>query len=483
MSNELLKPFLNQVLQGNALDVLKQLPDNSIDCLVTSSPYYALRTYGTPPQIWQPKPNEFTHDFATCEHAFVKTDTTLHSGRGGKSQKFSEQEPVKDTPISYAFCAKCGAWRGELGQEPNPDLFLDHLLLIFAQVKRVLKPTGTCWVNLADTYSGSGGAGGDYNEGGIKEGQPRYKQARKQRIPRKSLMNVPKKFAIRMVEDLGFILRNDIIWHKPNVLPQSAKDKFTPDFEYVFFFVKSEKYYFETQYEPLSDATLKEIQKAYTGQATKDYDAASAQNPSDTKRRILKKFAPIGGVKKAGGDNATYSGNEYVPNLQLGRQKRTVWRISTKPFKGAHFAVYPKDLIRPMLQAGCPAQVCNKCGAMSRTTYEETRVNTRPGIDVLKDKSGTDADPNKELHKGDLSKYRQKIIRTPTSVATCNCNAGFHAGVVLDPFIGSGTARLVAQELGLDFIGIELKPEYAEMARTRRFMTLPVMTCLFVQRL
>jgi hypothetical protein len=229
-------------------------------------------------------------------------------------------------------------------------------------------------------------------------------------------------------------------------------------------------------------------------------------------------------------------------NHPLGRVKRSVWRISVKPFKGAHFAVFPAELIETPILAGCPQYVCKICGQPRKTIIEraerdtgselkhakrdklaykvgstsilrvsgsinatkwriahpdkilglssctcgshggvcdtcgkplaatmtEQRLATRPGNDVGNDKSGTDADPNQALHNSDLSKYRQAIVRTvDTETELCTCTDKYVPGIVLDPFIGAGTTAIVAKRLGRDWLGIELKQEYVDMALKR----------------
>lgn len=166
-----------RVLIGNCAEILKTLPSESIDCVVTSPPYWGLRDYKTEPVEWP------------------------------------------------------DGWRGQLGLEPTPQLYIQHLVGIFDEVKRVLKDTGTCWVNLGDTYGGTTKTD-------------------------KSLAQIPSRFAIAMT-DAGWILRNEIIWWKRNCMPSSVKDRFTVDFEKLFFFVKSKKYYFEQQLEPVAECSIK----------------------------------------------------------------------------------------------------------------------------------------------------------------------------------------------------------------------------------
>ena len=265
------------IIQGDALTILKTLPDESVDCVVTSPPYFGLRDY----QV-----------------------------------------------------------NGQLGLEPNIHTYLEKLLSIFDGVKRVLKPTGTCFVNLGDSYSGSGKGGGDT---GLSKERYRpellnYKTNRgvkpstKTGLPSKCQCCVPERFVIGMVEH-GWLKRNTIIWHKINCMPQSAKDRFTNDFEYVFFFVKSSNYYFGQQFDPLSPATIADVRNE-TGRHT--YKDSKYQDS-------------VGDPDKP----SWYRGKTFV-NSEQGRNKRCVWSIPTAPCKEAHFATFPPDLIRPMILAGCP---------------------------------------------------------------------------------------------------------------------------------
>ena len=205
-------------------------------------------------------------------------------------------------------------WRGQLGLEPTPQLYIQHLVGIFDEIKRVLKKTGTCWVNLGDTYGGTGDKG--------KHKDPKYADGRNGQSvavngtqTAKSLVQIPSRFAIAMT-DSGWILRNEIIWHKPNCLPSSVKDRFTVDFEKLFFFTKSKRYYFEQQLEVATEPI---------GRAVKL------------------------GAKTLGGDavlGSPANRPDRKPFINNGRRnKRTVWSIPTRPYKGAHFAVFPPELV------------------------------------------------------------------------------------------------------------------------------------------
>lgn len=447
----------NSVINGNSLEVVKLLPDNSVDMVVTSPPYYALRNYGVD---------------------------------------------------------------GQIGLEETPELYIERLITLFREIRRVLKPTGTCWVNIGHTRAGNkkGNTNGTgksnldttsfiHGKNSIKQkdGVNRNDFVKKTKI-KHGLLGIPQMFVMAMQQD-GWIWIDEIHWWKRNCMPQSAKRHFTTDYEFIYVFAKDyDKYYFETQYESYSEVTISRVlqpnfanQKGgpkdygkngvnssmsarntlenlatkikfggnkaagygnsvysgkewvpktvggynspeYNGQATKDYDSANAQNPSDTKRRILERMFS----------------NDYV-----GRIKRTTWDVTTKPFKGSHFAVFPPDLIDTPIKAGCPLFICSKCGKPSSQEYTEFRVNTRPGMDTGNGKSGTKADPNNGLHNSELSRFRQQIVRIPDGLTmACSCMAETLPGIILDPFFGSGTTGLVANELGRDFIGIELSEEY-----------------------
>jgi DNA modification methylase len=263
----------NKIYLGNALPLLESFPSASINQCVTSPPYYGLRTYNARVQ-WN-------------------------------------------------------GWTGELGLEPTIKMYIEHLMLIFNQVKRILRKDGSCWVVIADSYSDK----------------------------TKSLLLIPERFVIAMRYN-GWIVRSKPIWQKGNVMTSSAKDRYTIDYENLFVFTKSQKYYWKTQYQPYAKSTLSQIGTNYQGQGLKDYEDNNVQNPSDVKRRIIasmnrKKLPRFGGNKQAGGQNATYSGKEWVPS-ENGSLKRTVWKINTKGSDIAHYAVYPEELVRNMVDAGSP---------------------------------------------------------------------------------------------------------------------------------
>ena len=330
-----MKKYVNKIIQGDTLKVLKTLPDEIINCCVTSPPYWGLRNYNTTPQIWDGDEN--------CEHTWLVHQTPPKGGKT-KSENMPKvgsnlKEQIDGISIRFGyesrFCIKCGAWKGELGLEPTFELYIKHLCDIFDEVKRVLRKDGTIWVNLGDSYNGNktGNTNGIYKNRIDKSkswaNSDSFKKA-EQDIPAKSLCLIPQRFAIEMV-NRGWILRNTIIWHKPNCMPSSAKDRFTVDFEYLYFFSKSKKYYFEQQFEPYQ-FPLDRWGGIYTD--------GNVPNSKYLKENI----DPAQITKRP----RSFRSNEK------GRNKRTVWKIPTKPFPDAHFAVFPEALIETPIQAGCP---------------------------------------------------------------------------------------------------------------------------------
>jgi site-specific DNA-methyltransferase (adenine-specific) len=340
---------VNKIICGNCLEVMKDWPAEFVNCCITSPPYWALRDYGVD---------------------------------------------------------------GQLGLEKTFEEYIDKLCTIYNEVKRVLRKDGTCWINLGDTYSSkpTGSRGSKSNVWHRPSRDESMKVQIDAPFQEKSLCLIPERFAIEMV-NRGWILRNVIIWHKPNPMPSSAKDRFTVDFEYVFFFVKAKKYFFEPQYEPIAESTI-------------------GRGPVDFGGEKGRKYQP----DKA--DPNFRNGNEqwgrtfdYKKSSLLGRNKRCVWTIPTQPYPEAHFATYPEELVRPMIKAGCPRYVCNKCGQPRRKVYELGKVQSTGGGYVLHE-----GNPNK-LTKGKVKTTMIQREHHFKGYSDCGCNAGFSPGIVLDPFV------------------------------------------------
>jgi len=439
--NNIIRPHINTIIQGHAVDVLRTLPEKSLDVCVTSPPYYGLRDYDTKPLTWEEN---------DCDHEFDDYMTPLKPGQVEQTKyKNAIGSGAGQTKTLGRCCKKCRVWEGSLGNEPHFDMYITHLCDIFDEVHRVLKDDGTCWVNLGDTYSNSGGAGGDWVRG-KKAKANKWKQP-KIDYPRKSLLLIPFRFAIEMISR-GWILRNTIIWHKPSCLPSSAKDRFSNDFEYLFFFSKNPDYYFEQQFEPFKTINV-------------EYERNKKSKWGSRSKNTCKPNAD-----KYRGENAE---NTHCYGL-YGRNKRTVWSINPASSKEAHFAVFPEKLIETPILAGCPEYVCEKCGELKRKLYS---TNNPEGI------LGFKGIPNAKTPLGgffELEVYtenekRLKQGHNPTVYSSaefqgysqCSCNSKFIPGIVLDPFMGSGTTGIMAKKLLRNFIGIELNPSYVEMARNR----------------
>lgn len=358
----------NYIANGDCLELLKQLPDSCVDMCITSPPYFNLRDYGV---------------------------------------------------------------NGQIGSECDSSSYIDNLIAVFNEVRRVLKDNGSCWVNIDDVYSDQ------------------------------SLLCIPDRFKIKMTEN-GWLCRNEIIWHKPNAMPSSAKTRFNTDFEKMFFFTKRKKYFFQTQYEPLKSAVPKKNagRKNSTGKYESTEQEASVRQGMTKKRgekvifvrKELPKQEEFVSFMRSRTDtdsivenstlkrskvehwfrrdqsgfaypsvedwneikwllddwsdefkdidqrltSVTIETDDILKNSHKGRIKRAVWSINTKPFKGYHYAAYPEELVK-------------------------------------------------------------------TPILACTSEGG----IVLDPFSGSGTTAVVAKKLGRNYIGMDLNKDYVDLANKR----------------
>ena len=320
----------NHIYQGSVLDKIKDVESNSVQCVVTSPPYWGLRDYGTA---------EWIGGDSNCSH----WRESHQSSRTSTGQKKSVKSGGIADSIYKSKCKRCGAIRkdSQLGLEETPEEYVEKMIEVFRKIKEVLRDDGTLWLNLGDSYARQGGDSSeigrhwDDRKKNPINGHNRY--ANKIGLKSKDLVGIPWRVALALQQD-GWYLRQDIIWHKPNPMPESVQDRCTKAHEYIFLLSKSSKYY-------------------YNADAIKD-------NP--------------------------HYGQE------VGANKRSVWSINVKPYKDAHFAVFPEKL----------PELCIKAGS----------------------------------REGDI---------------------------VLDPFFGSGTTGWVAQRLKRKWLGIELNPEYIEIANKR----------------
>ncbi len=358
-----------QIIQGHVLDVLKQIPDNLVHCVITSPPYFpAIRDYHSDPVVW--------------------TD----------------------------------GWEGSLGDELTPFAYIDHLTSVFVEIKRIMRDDAVFWLNIGDTYAKNN----KWSEYGIK---------------RKDLIGMPWRIAFEL-QKKGFFLRQDNIWQKTNVMPESPPDRTTRSHEYIFQFTKSEKYYFDCEAikEKPAESSLKRIaQKTFEQQkgGEKDYGRTKV-NDYRSARRIIENFAK-----------------------NPGRRKRTVWPMSTANSKGSHFAVFPEELVKTCIlastsQKGC----CSQCGSQFVRSVNKIRFPTRPGVAIKKDVTKkSNRDPKRHC----------TITKTIGWLPSCDCvnETDIKPSIVLDPFSGYGTVGVVAVKLEKDYIGIELNTEYVHESKRR----------------
>jgi len=337
----------NVIFNEDCRNGLCKLPDKSIDCCVTSPPYYGLRDYGTA---------QWEGGNPDCKH-FVMGD--------GQSAGIKQQSNHGSLRTAKDVCPTCGANRidKQIGLEETPESYISQLVEIFTEVKRILKPAGTLWLNIGDSYAGSGRGKGDINKKGIQQ-KASYvgdftKPYRLKGYKNKDLIGIPWMLAFAL-RDAGWYLRQDIIWAKPNPMPESITDRCTKSHEYIFLLSKSVKYHFE--YEAIQTETQ--------------------GGEHDKRSRIGRKTYPtelINGIRNTG----------FYPKAN----KRDVWTVCSEPEPEAHFACFPQKLIVDCIKAGCPEK-----------------------------------------------------------------------GIVLDPFMGSGTTAVVARKLNRSYVGFELNPEYIKIA-------------------
>lgn len=349
---------LDTIYLGDSMSVLKTLPDKSVDCCITSPPYFNLRDYGTARWIGgDPDCDHICLPDSDVDEKYQSRMTSSHILR--RSRK---------------MCPKCGAIRedDQIGIEDSPEEYIANLVKVFSEVNRVLKDSGTLWVNIGDSYNGYKGRGNGDNYDTEWKGitghpaRPSGYGLEAKNLKPKDLIGIPWMLAFAL-RDSGWYLRQDIIWNKPNPLPESVIDRCTKSHEYIFLLSKSRQYFFD------ADAIKEESKWKNDPRAGKghiDYNGMRDGNKANSQRAFV--------------------------TITDRRNKRDVWTVALRPNKEAHFATFPEELIVPCALAGCPG-----------------------------------------------------------------------GGIILDPFMGSGTTAVVAKKLGRFFVGIELNPSYKAIADRR----------------
>ena len=469
-----------RLLCGHVLDLLRQLPERSVHCVVTSPPYLWLRDYGTEPQVWGGAAG-CAHEWAggtrrrvgrndTSPAVLARRAATYGTGTGAGSLVGNALAEA------VASCVLCGAWRGSLGLEPTVDLYVEHVVQVFREVWRVLRDDGSLWVNLGDSFApsstsnhGRGKARPATNGRGEPqvstgwENPPRFKAPG---LKPKDLVGVPWRVALALQAD-GWYLRRDIVWNKLNPMPESVTDRPSTAHEYVFLLTKRAKYFYDAEAvrEPLSEAVKARPLLQVFG-SREDVGQPGASLPR--RGSVTKKGALEGGHGTNGRDGAGMRMPEKWDN-PAGRNLRSVWSLASSPFPEAHFATYPVEIPTTAIKAGtsergcCPAcgapwaRVASKHFSPQEDVSEARGVRGAPGQKPLDRANGRDGYP-----RGSTSSI------TTGWRPTCSCPVQEPIPcTVLDTFNGAGTSGLAAARLGRSYTGIDLRQEYCGMTQRR----------------
>lgn len=369
-----------RVLIGDVLERLAELSNESVQCVVTSPPYWGLRDYGV---------------------------------------------------------------AGQIGLEPTPAEFLSKMVAVFREVRRVLRRDGTCWVNMGDSYAASPGQRKATDTAGSKQASNTGSVGAPSRsiagLKPKDLCGMPWRLAFALQED-GWWLRQDIIWSKPNPMPESVTDRCTKAHEYLFLLTKSSSYYYDADAIREAQATST-LERFAVGNAPRRLDGPKAISDGFVRRQS--------------------TGSE---GIRGGRNKRSVWSIPTEAFPEAHFATFPTKLVEPCILAGTSAAGC--CSVCGEPWYQMSeRIS-----EMVESAKGSTFDGGKTGARdgGDRTQSGPRFKKALRGWApSCNHGAPPTRCVVLDTFNGSGTTGVVALQHGCEYIGIELNPEYAAMSERR----------------
>jgi DNA modification methylase len=428
-----------EVLQGDCREVLKTLPSESVHCCVTSPPYWGLRDYGT--AQWEGgRPD--------CDHR-----DRIGGGTGEASAKQNTSAGSQFFQFKWK-CHKCGALSrdSQLGLEPTPDEYVAQMVAVFREVRRVLRHDGTCWLNLGDSYAGSWGA---YSYPGDSIAGRRFGADNNGNIARpvnskqvsglkpKDLTGIPWSVAFALRAD-GWYLRSEIIWAKPNPMPESVTDRPTKSHEQIFLLTKASRYF-------------------YDAEAIKESVNGNSHGGAAVSSIYAAKNAQTGGKATSG------LGKDWPDST---RNKRSVWTVATSPYSDAHFATFPPKLIEPCILAGTSARgCCAECGAPWERITESART-----FESGSGRSGNGINGKQPPVQG--AGYGDILLGPTISTTTtgwqpaCEHEGEPVACTVLDPFAGSGTVGKVALGFGRRAILIELNPKYCEMIQKRSEVTL-----------
>lgn len=503
---------VDRVICADVLEGLAGLPDGSVQMCVTSPPYWRQRAYeGDQVRVWPKIPSwNCAHRWGDDVPGDPRGGSGTQTNKHGRGECYSRGEPCG------AFCRRCGAWRGALGQEPTFELFVEHIVLIFREVRRVLRPDGCLFLNMGDAYASGwscnrrdviGQGSADMSErssrlsGGLKE---------------KDLIGMPWAVAFALRDD-GWWLRRDHIWWKPNPMPESPDDRCTTAHEYMFHLTKRARYVFDSNAikemgtSGPSDVKKMAEQRARIGGAHKEADDVLMRASRHTNigrmrgvgspmrtRRSVWEIEPAededtcpccgswttGNVWKLSTSQASY---EFCLGCKRYYTKREANRISKRIEAGpdgrdkiiktcscgredgwlAHFATMPTELVRPCIRAGSSeAGACAECAAPRKRVveveYVKSPVHGEGSVVGRHEASG------QNNFDGAGMPRLNKEVTTTGFEPTCDCDTEeTKPCLVLDPFFGSGTTGIVSVEEGRSYIGIDVSEEYCQLAEAR----------------
>lgn len=479
----------SRILVGDCLDVLRTLPEESVHCVVTSPPYWGLRDYGT--ATWE------GGDPACAHRGRLKprNDTTgagighgrFGSTRGNQPGKRAYAVPVRDV-------CRCGARRldAQLGLEPTPEEYVSTIVDVFREVRRVLRSDGTLWLNIGDSYAGSWGNYSGQNRGAGRQrkiargsvapnaaydGLEEYRPAASHQLPGlkpKDLVMIPARVALALQAD-GWWVRSDIIWHKPNPMPESVTDRPTKAHEYLFLLTKSERYYYDAEAirEPLSAGAIARLSqpnianqrgsaRANGGGKTNGTMKAVVRTSGQKERKFRRDFGGVEGSRAHQGFGIPWaSDGSYRPQYQRALELAEKHGLTERHLEAIRCCGFFGD-------------------SNTKTRLSQNGTENEDMLVLAREAKALLGGYYREFLQGEKRNRRSVwtittkpfkgahfAVMPPDLVEPCVLAGSPGGGVVLDPFAGAGTVGLVAQRLGRSFIGIELNPEYAAMARER----------------
>ena len=445
VTNRLYYQDKNRLIYNADCRSMTDLEDESVQCVVTSPPYWGLRKYsGEQDLIWGGD-KDCVHEWGEVEQVgrYDKKMAADYGGweRGGRNNDARTQN-------SSSFCQLCGAWRGSYGLEPTPEMYVEHTIEILREIRRVLRKDGVVFWNIGDSYasqpSGSRKPSDLSYFENIAEGDNGRPNKITGNLKPKDLCLIPFRVAIAAQED-GWWVRSVIIWNKPNPMPESVKDRPTEAHEYILMLTKSGRYYWDQE-------------------AVRECKAESTVSDTRNNGNGHRRERGYPGYQSNGGTN--------LGGPEGGRNLRSVWTFPTQPYPEAHFAIFPEKLPELCIKASTPEYgCCSKCGKpYERVTervegdnQEWAQINnpTRKAVALRGEKSVSTS----KLNRGSKEDYYQNSAKQYTTgwQPGCKCNADITQSIVLDPFAGAGTTLKVAAELNRKAIGYELSEEYCQL--------------------